>query len=354
MLFQKVRYYFARKEESIPINVQSSFLKRLSDLLKEGYTFHESVSMLLPFHVKKSELIIQRVIEVHKSGSDVSEVFKLLGFPKRLILPISLAGKHGNLQETVSVLGVQSAIFENARKRMNTLLMYPLFLFGVIFLLFTVFRIYFLPHMESLLGTRNSIDTGSTIVWTNVLLQLPNFFLIGISTIVVLIFAFIFGMSKRDIKTRLNIYSRIPIFNSWYYLFLTRVFSREMGGLIESGMSIQQAFDALVSQKENMTIQYIANQMKGKIVHGESFSQAAMLLNYFTEDFYLFVTHGENSGYLGRELSLYSEFLTERIESKISKYLSILQPTLFIILAIFIIGAYLAILLPIYEMINIV
>jgi competence protein ComGB len=208
--------------------------------------------------------------------------------------------------------------------------------------------------MESLLGSRNSIESEGTIVWTYVLLHLPNYFLIGISTIVVLIFIVIFRMSKRDIKTQLNLYGRIPIFNSWYNLFLTRVFSREMGGLIDSGMSIQQAFDALVSQEENMKLQYIASQMKDKIVHGESFSQAVMLLNYFTHDFYPFVRHGENSGYLGRELSLYSEFLTERIESKISKYLSILQPTLFIILAIFIIGAYLAILLPIYEMINIV
>lgn len=68
----------------------------------------------------------------------------------------------------------------------------------------------------------------------------------------------------------------------------------------------------------------------------------------------MIVVHGENTGYLGRELSLYSEFLSQEIESKLSRYISIVQPTLFLILAIFIIGAYLAILLPIYNMINIV
>ena len=82
--------------------------------------------------------------------------------------------------------------------------------------------------------------------------------------------------------------------------------------------------------------------------------QSVLLLDYFTEDFHHFVVHGENSGYLGRELTLYSEFLSNRIEIKLSRYLSIIQPTLFFILAVFIIGAYLAILLPIYEMINIV
>ncbi|QFF99429.1 hypothetical protein PB01_11665 [Psychrobacillus glaciei] len=354
MLFQKINNYFAREEETIPLSVQSSFLKRLSDLLKEGYTFHEAISMLLPFHVKKSDLVIQKMTEVHKNGSSVTEVFKLLGFPNRLLLPINLATIHGQLQETVSVLGVQSAIFESARKRLNNLLMYPLFLFVVIFLLFTIFRIYFLPNMESLLGTRTTLESESSIIWTNVLLHLPNYFLIGMAIAIVTISVVIFVVRKKNAKKQLAFYGKLPLVNSWYHLFLTRVFSREMGGLIESGISIQQAFDALVSQEEHITLQFISKQMREKIVHGESFSEAVLLSNYFTKDFQLFVTHGENSGYLGRELTLYSEFLTERIETKISKYLSVLQPTLFLILAIFIIGAYLAILLPIYEMINIV
>ena len=51
--------------------------------------------------------------------------------------------------------------------------------------------------------------------------------------------------------------------------------------------------------------------MKDKIVHGESFSQSVLLLDYSYGIIFIFVVHGENSGYLGRELSLYSEFLVE-------------------------------------------
>ncbi|MEI4771416.1 competence type IV pilus assembly protein ComGB [Psychrobacillus sp. FJAT-51614] len=354
MLFKKINDYIVRRSETIPSPIQSSFLKRLSDLLQEGYTFHESVSMLLPFHVKNSDVVIQKMTQVHKNGLSVTEVFRLLGFPDRLLLPINLATTHGKLQETVSVLSVQAAIFEKARKRLNSLLMYPLFLFVVIFLLFTIFKIYFLPNMESLLHTRATEDADSSIIWTSVLLQLPNYFLIGLLFFSGAMLFLVKMINRKKIEVQISLYLKIPLVNKWYRLFLTRVFSREMGGLLDSGMSLQQAFDSLIKQEEHKTLQYIAMQMKEKLVHGESFSNALLLLDHFTNDFHQFVTHGELSGYLGRELSLYSEFVTETIEAKLSKYLSILQPTLFLILAIFIVGAYLAIMLPIYEMINIV
>lgn len=354
MLFKEIKTYFTRKDETIPANMQSPFLSRLSDLLKEGYTFHEAVTMLLPFHVKNTDKAISQVTEIQKSGLNVTEVFKLLGFPSRLLLPINLAMIHGQLQETVSTLGVNVAVYERAKKRLNNLLMYPLFLFVVIFILFTVFRLYFLPNMESLLGAKESGESESSIVWTSVLLQLPNAFLIVLVLLAIIISVFLFILNKKTVEIQLAFYRKIPIVNSWYKLLLTRVFSREMGGLIESGMPLQQSFEALINQQEHKTLQFVAEQMKNKIVHGESFSKSVLLLDYFTEDFHLFVVHGENSGYLGRELTLYSDFLSDRIETKLTRYLSIIQPTLFLILAIFIIGAYLAILLPIYEMINIV
>ena len=354
MLFKKVKAYVDRKNETIPSEVQSSFLSRLSDLLKEGYTFHEAISMLLPFHVKNVEVVISKITEVQKKGLSVTEVFKLLGFPNRLLLPINLASIHGQLQDTVAVLGVNSAIFEKAKKRLNNLLMYPLFLFFIIFLLFMIFRVYFLPNMESMLGARDSPQSESSMQITNILLQMPNTLILIVFVLTIMLSLSVYILSKRPIKVQLQFYKKLPIVRTWYRLLLTKVFSREMGGLIESGMSLQQSFDALIEQQEHKALQFISIQMKEKVVHGDSFSNAVLLLDYFTDDFHHFVIHGENSGYLGRELTLYSQFITERIETKLSRYLSIIQPTLFLILATFIICAYLAILLPIYEMINVV
>lgn len=354
MLLKKVKSYLERKHLTIPPKMQSSFLSRLSDLLKEGYTFHESVTMLLPFHVRDSETVSKSITDVQRNGLSAVDVFKLLGFPNRLLLPLNLASVHGQLQQTIAVLSVNTLFFEGAKKRLNTLLMYPIFLFMVLFLLFSLFRVYFLPNMESLIGTRANESSDNSLAWTGYLLQMPNIFIVSV-VICSLLFILAYILLKNlPIEKRLLFYLKLPFLRSWYRLLLTRVFAREIGGLLESGMSLQQSFEALISQKEHQGLQYIAEQMKDKVVYGESFSQAVFLLDSFTTELFHFVVHGENSGYLGRELSLYSEFLSQEIETKLSRYISIVQPTLFLILAVFIIGAYLAILLPIYNMINIV
>ena len=354
MLFKKLNLYLTQKDEKVSINTQSAFLKRLSELLREGYTFHEGIFMLLPFHVKKSEVVMHKITDLQKSGATITETFKLLGFPNRILLPIHLATVHGRLFETISTLAVQTAMYERAQKKLKDLLIYPLFLFVMIFLLFSIFRSYFLPNVKSMLSNRDSVGEQSSIGWTSILLQLPNMFLVCFTLVLLLIGLFLLWNRKRKNQEQLQLWLRIPIVQNWYRMFLTRSFSREMGGLLESGLSLQEAFRAIETQKEHQILQYIADQMKNKIVHGQSLSEAVGNSDYFLQDLYQYVIHGENSGFVGRELTLYSEFLTERIEGKLSRYLSVLQPVLFLLLAVFIIGAYLAILLPIYGMINIV
>ena len=354
MLFKKLNTYLARKDEKVPIYTQSAFLKRLSELLREGYTFHEGIFMLLPFHVKNADLVTHKITELQKSGATITETFKLLGFSNRILLPIHLATVHGRLFETISTLAVQTAMYERAQKKLKDLLTYPLFLFVMIFLLFSIFRTYFLPNVKSMISSRGSVSEQSSIGWTNLLLQLPNIFLVCFTFVLLLIGLFLLWNRRRKNQQQLQLWLGIPIVKNWYRMFLTRSFSREMGGLLESGLSLQEAFRAIEMQKEHQILQYIADQMRNKIVHGQSLSEAVGNSDYFLRDLYQYVVHGENSGFVGRELTLYSEFLTERIEGKLSKYLSFLQPVLFLILAVFIIGAYLAILLPIYGMINII
>ncbi|WP_151109471.1 competence type IV pilus assembly protein ComGB [Psychrobacillus sp. AK 1817] len=353
MLLKTLKAYFHKKDEIVPVSQQATFLNRLSELLKEGYIFHEAVTMLLPFHVKNVNVVQMKVMDIQKRGQSIVEVFRMLGFPNRLLLPLHLSSQHGHLAETTEILSINAKFMEQARKRLKTLLMYPLFLFVVIFLLFTVFRIYFLPNMESLLS-KNQPQPQSSLALTNTLLNLPNIFLIFLIFMIVFIVFLWFIFRNKSVEFKIALLKKIPIINNWYRLLLTRVFSREMGVLLESGLSLQESFGALINQKENKLLQHIVCEMKEKVIYGSSFSEGAVLVDSFTVDFHQFIVHGENNGYLGKELTLYSDFMNKQMEARLSRYLSIIQPVMFLILAVFIIGAYLAILLPVYEMINII
>lgn len=184
-----------------------------------------------------------------KRGLGVIEVFRVLGFPNRLLLPIYLASQHGHLVETTEVLAVNSAFNEQARKRLKNLLLYPLFLFVIIFLLFSVFRIYFIPNMETLLS-KNSAQSDSSLALTNTLLNLPNTFVVSLFSMILLCLFLWLLLRKKSMEIKIIFFKRTPILNSWFRLLVTRIFSREIGVLLESGMSLQESFTALINQKK--------------------------------------------------------------------------------------------------------
>lgn len=76
------------------------------------------------------------------------------------------------------------------------------------------------------------------------------------------------------------------------------------------------------------------------------------IVGFFYPKFEHFIAHGEASGLLGRELILYCELLDEKLQKIIERMLAIIQPLLFVIIAICVIAAYLSILIPMYDVID--
>ena len=75
----------------------AEFLERLSVLLQEGYTFHEGLILILPYHTKEYEERLEQVEMDLKMGYGVSHILKGLGFGKSIMLPIVIAEVDGNL-----------------------------------------------------------------------------------------------------------------------------------------------------------------------------------------------------------------------------------------------------------------
>ena len=96
----------------------------------------------------------------------------------------------------------------------------------------------------------------------------------------------------------------------------------------------------------------ISNEIKKSVIYGEPLDKAVMLTDGLTKQFSSFVEHGTNSGHLPKELIIYSEYLENQINKLLSKGLAILQPILFSLIAICILAAYIALLLPMYGMID--
>lgn len=329
-----------------------TLLQRISTLINEGYTFAHSIEMLLPYHVKQYEPVQQEISNILRGGGSATDVFKLLRLDKQYLVSIELAEVTGKLSEAIGLVAKQLVFQQQAKTKLIKVMSYPLILFTFLILLFLAFRTYFLPNMSSVITSRVHSESSASIQWSTFFLHMPDYIVAVGMILGVVVSIFIYYIRKKRIDLQLPLLFKLPLIGLFWRLFLTRQFARHLGNLLLAGFSLQKAFNHLKSQQHQKQIAYIAGILQERILIGDSLERAVEIVGYFYPKFEHFIAHGEASGLLGRELILYCELLDEKLQKIIERILAIIQPLLFVVIAICVIAAYLSILIPMYDVID--
>ncbi|WP_153732944.1 competence type IV pilus assembly protein ComGB [Sporosarcina obsidiansis] len=349
MLWNKLTSHYSKKKSLVK---PADFLQRLSVLLQEGYTFHEGLILILPYHTKEYEEKLTQVELELKMGYGVTHILKNLGFSKSLMLPIVIAEVDGNLIRALNEVAERVNRTAEKQKQIRKLLAYPAVLFTFLLLLLLAFRQFFLPNFEALSIMRSSQETGLVQFLPRLVSSIPDLLLVGVlvmGTTVVILRIWMKKLTAAQILMKLL---KIPGIGSFYSAMKTRDFASELGSLLQSGLSLQSALNVLVEQKEDPILSEITSHLRVHVIYGEPLHEAIRLTDGLSERLADFAKHGSDSGYLPKELLIYSEHTSEQLEEKVNKWIAILQPALFGVLAICILLSYLAILLPVYRMID--
>lgn len=328
------------------------FLERLSVLLTEGYTFHDAVTLLVPHHLKDYNPVLEAMNKDFKEGFGVTHILASFGFSSGTLLPIAIAEVDGRVAQALSGMAVRMRKAEEKRKKLKNLLIYPLVLFILIAALLMAFRRFFLPNMEALAFSRKNEGDGLVSSLPSLVTKIPDVIISMVIVFALLTVICVVIYKKFEPATKIRVLMSIPIAGTFFSIVKTRDFSSEIGGLLQSGLSLQNALDVLIDQKLDVVLSEITKNVKKQVVFGDSFHTAISRTEGLMDQLAAFAKHGEDSGYLPKELQIYSEHLSEVIDEKLAKILAMLQPALFSIIAICILAAYLALLLPVYGMMD--
>ena len=349
----KLKFSTSQQEKYEKVKDLPSLLERLGTLLNEGYTFSDGIHLLLPFHVKNVEQFRQTIHKKLRDGVDVVEILQGLSLPRHYLIAIKIAEENGDLASALQNVAKQMAFNVEMTRKLQRLLAYPFFLFIFISVIFIAFRTYFLPNIEQIIQSRTTSGEESIDV-TKIFLHVPDAIFIFFIVVLVSTIGFILFVKKLSIEKRLSTIFKVPIIRYFYKLQMTRQFARYLGNLLDSGFSIQHALHILQQQQFNQQLSFICSKIEKRIIYGDSLEQTIIVTSYFFPNFEVFVHHGEQSGHLGKELLIYGELLDDKLQTYIRTAIGIVQPLLFLIIATCIIAAYLSVLLPMYNLIEII
>lgn len=338
------------KPKPIPIHDREHFLSRLSVLMKEGYLLPTALQLLLPVHTKKLEEALSGITAILKGGGTAAEILKFLGFKDQVLFPVEIAEFHGRLPESIESIAKSFSRTEQVQKKLKNILIYPVSLLLFTSVLFLFFRTNYVPNLTELMESLQSGEETSGV--PTYLLNLPDVFIGLFALFGLAVAGFWLILNKQKVPIQIHWILKLPVLRGYMRLYWSHLFARELGTLLHSGISLQQSLQLLQEQTYHSIIQFMANACREEVISGQNLSVALSRQSFFAGDMASFVQHGELTGHLGKELILYSEVLMERIEKKSQAMLKIIQPAFFVIIACCIVGAYLAILLPMYNLVH--
>src|SRR5690349_19582390 len=123
--------------------------------------------------------------------------------------------------------------------------------------------------------------------------------------------------------------------------------TRGLASLLEAGLTVEQAFNALIEQAENERTRQVLAALRGEVIAGNTIAKAlAAFPDVFSELYRTLVAAGEASGQLPRVLTKLSDYLEERQQLRNKLALSLVYPSIVLAVAIGVVGSLLVYVLP--------
>lgn len=139
----------------------------------------------------------------------------------------------------------------------------------------------------------------------------------------------------------------IPLIGSLEEKFAFSQFSRTLATMVQGGIPLLQSMSVVIDSLENRAIAIRLAEIPASIERGASFAQAMKAVPGVPRMVPRIVRVGEESGNLGDMLNGLADHYDEEIDSLTSTLTSLIEPMLFLFMAVVIGGLIVALLLPV-------
>jgi type IV pilus assembly protein PilC len=129
-------------------------------------------------------------------------------------------------------------------------------------------------------------------------------------------------------------------------------FTRTLGTLIGSGVSILDGLEITAKTAGNRVIQDAIMESRASIAGGETIAAPLQKSQVFPPMVISMIAVGEQTGGLDEMLSKIADFYDEEVDAAVSGLLSLMEPVMIVFLGVVVGGMVVAMYLPIFDMIN--
>jgi type IV pilus assembly protein PilC len=348
---------FFLRFQKVTLNEKIFFTKNLVVMIRAGIPLSEAVEILSSqTKNKKFRKILKDIkadieggISLAKSISKYPDVF-----PEIFVNMIECGEQSGQLEKVLEELTNQMKRSRALASKLKRALAYPLFVIFIMIVVGIFALTFILPKITSILEEMN-VELPLT---TKILIGLSKFvtkrgyFLL----IALVIFAYLFYRFSKTKKGKYFLDSlvlKLPIIGGLIKKINLIKFSRTFTSLLASGVPLVKTFQITSTVLSNSLYQEKVLSLSQFTSKGVTISS---VLKKYPDLFPLIITHvieiGERTGTLETILGDVIEFYEDDVDETLTNFTSIIEPLLIVILGIAVAIMALAIISPMYSLVQ--
>ncbi|MDQ8764205.1 type II secretion system F family protein, partial [Streptococcus ruminantium] len=159
------------------------------------------------------------------------------------------------------------------------------------------------------------------------------------------------GLTCYRKASKIKVFSRLvalPFLGKVIQTYLTAYYAREWGSLIGQGLEMPQIVELMQTQRSQL-FREIGEDLESALSNGQSFHYHIQSYPFFKRELSLIIEYGQVKSKLGSELALYAAECWEEFFSRVNRAMQLIQPLVFLFVALMVVLIYAAMLLPIYQ-----
>jgi len=362
---RRQRLNVVKIDEAIPKKPKGGHIKmrdiviltrQFSTMINAGLPLVQAMTILADQSQNKtlSEIMRKVVFDV-ESGNTVADA--LGKHPKAfssLYVNMVAAGEAGGILDTI-LMRLATFMEKNDAliRKVKGAMIYPGVIMAVAGLAITVLLIFVIPVFENLFASAGLALPLPTRIVMGMSRFLKGYWYVVLGTIVASVFMFKRYAATSDGRLKIDRFLlKVPVLGDVLRKSAVSRFTRTLGTLVSSGVSILDGLEITAKTAGNRVVQDAIMESRASIAGGDTIAAPLKKSGVFPPMVISMISVGEQTGGLDEMLSKIADFYDEEVDAAVSNLLSLLEPVMIVFLGVVVGGMVVAMYLPIFDMIN--
>ena len=334
------------------------FNQELATLLKAGMPLVQSLDLLRRQATHPVfRAVLDAVHEQVRAGAALSDAFGEHAdlFPRVYSASLVAGERSGSLDTMLRRYVAYEKVIDAVQRRTISALIYPAILVGLSIALVLIIVLRVVPAFSDFYRS-----FGAELpLTTRIIVAISNFvlgqFVLLLGAIVLATGGVIAWFRQPGQRTRFDhALLALPFIGQSFRKFATAQLARTLGTLLGGGIPLVNALDVSARSINN---RYMAEALEGvtrRVREGQSLATSLSARDIVPDVAIKMVEVGESTGALQDMLVSLADFYDEEIETEVSRFVTVIEPTILVLMGIVIAGLVLALYMPLFRLSSVI